>query len=87
MKTKTFKKKLTLNKKTIADLTSGKLSHVKGGLLKTDPPCLVRITEETCPVTGCGNTCFSEGLEYICCSGTCAWTCSGCGTVCGGPAC
>jgi hypothetical protein len=32
MKTKTLKKKLVLNKKTVVDLNSGKLKEIKGGV-------------------------------------------------------
>jgi natural product precursor len=34
MKTKSFEKKLTLNKKTIADLSNGEMKDVYGGIPK-----------------------------------------------------
>jgi hypothetical protein len=49
MKSKTFGKKLTLNKKTIADLTIGKMRNVHGG--KDKPPHYVETY--TCGGTSC----------------------------------
>lgn len=53
MKTKTFKKKLNLNKNTIADLSNGQLGHVKGGCVDTFPSCPIKPVSEdpTCLVT------------------------------------
>lgn len=51
MKTKNFKRRLTLNKKTIANLNYGQLVQVKGGAVTpTCPTC------ETC-LTYCSCTC------------------------------
>ncbi|NIM16489.1 MAG: hypothetical protein GTO45_31135 [Candidatus Aminicenantes bacterium] len=64
MKTKTFKKKLVLNKKTIADLNNGQLGKIKGG--KTGPTqlisvcvCQVPTENQTCPDTCDTCTCIS----------------------------
>jgi hypothetical protein len=51
MKTKNFKKRLTLNKKTIANLNNGELAQAKGGGLTPSCP-----TCETC-LTYCSCTC------------------------------
>jgi hypothetical protein len=51
MKTKTFKKKLGLNKNTIANLTFGQLGSIKGGHISTrfDCTCTVIETANNCP--------------------------------------
>lgn len=60
MKTKKFQKKLTLNKKTIADLSNRQLKKVYGGAYK---PTLSRLpyicgdTECTCPTVLPGSNC------------------------------
>jgi len=41
MKTKTFSKKLKLNKKTVANLDVAKMKQVKGGCVNTYPSCTV----------------------------------------------
>jgi len=46
MKTKKFSKKLTLNKKTIADLNNGEMKVVRGGI--NEPPRRVTETCQTC---------------------------------------
>ena len=75
MKPKNFKKKLTLNKKTIADLSTGQLEGVKGGFIDTSPftcgtesVCFCRWTDtcETCETCVTCNTC-----------NTCNYTCGG----------
>jgi hypothetical protein len=76
MKSKNFKKKLVLNKKTIADLSNGKLGLVKGGQI--EPPTLLiekcphptAITCQTqCIYTGycatCGPECLTDTLDPI----------------------
>jgi len=61
MKTKTFNKKLVLNKSTVADLGSGRMNKVKGGSPTND--CTTQaghICEDTCnPTTAvpCKITC------------------------------
>lgn len=58
MRTKSFRKKLNLNKKTIANLGTDKMSRVNGGgeeSLSFIPNCY---TCETCPTDTCPtNTC------------------------------
>jgi natural product precursor len=44
MKTKKFEKKLSLNKKTIADLDSKEMGAVKGGYKLTIPTCIITCT-------------------------------------------
>jgi len=51
MKKTTFNKKLTLNKKTIADLGSTEMKVVKGGA--TEFPC----TFDTCTMCTCNTRC------------------------------
>jgi hypothetical protein len=48
MKTKTFNKKLFLNKETIAHLKVEEMSQVPGGFGIT-PKCWISNGEETCP--------------------------------------
>ena len=52
MKTKSFSKKLTLNKKTIANLRNDEMNGVHGGLrpcTRIDPTCeRACLTDETC---------------------------------------
>lgn len=67
MKTKKFRKKLALNKKTIADLGSKKMSGLKGGKIlpseKTCVTCVYTCVEcpthylETCHTWACGYSC------------------------------
>jgi len=59
MKPKKFSKRLSLNKKTIADLNNGQLDNVKGGL--TQNPCPGTVD---CPFS---YTCPSGGLRGQCC--------------------
>ncbi len=60
MKSKKITKKLSLNKKTVADLNHGELKNAHGGIglsrkLSDCPPCYPTHTEDyTCP-----NTCAS----------------------------
>ncbi|NIM12029.1 MAG: hypothetical protein GTO45_07915 [Candidatus Aminicenantes bacterium] len=54
MKTKNFKKKLRLNKKTIADFKIAELKGIHGGI---DDPRVKTVIHEYCPDTdGCGTT-------------------------------
>jgi hypothetical protein len=59
MKTKTFKKKLTLNKKTVVNLNNSELNDVKGG-------CATEV--QSCPLPNTSN------YMMICetCCGTCS---------------
>ena len=72
MKPKKLKKKLTLSKVTIANLTSEVLSNVRGGVVPITDPC---------PVTGktdCDTNCIhSECFHYTCAAG-CTVTCEPC---------
>lgn len=55
MKTKKFEKKLSLNKKTIADLEAGEQNAVKGGFGGTGRSfcwCYPSLPTCTCPYTG-----------------------------------
>jgi hypothetical protein len=74
MKPKKIETKLVLKKKTIANLSNGKLSNVKGGCVNTFPSCILTDLCVTERFTNC-----------VCPTETC--TCSACGTVCGGPYC
>lgn len=62
MKTKSFDRKLTLNKKTIADLNNGEKAGIHGGGIKPD----ISVIFEICPTEV---TCCSGGGDsvYICC--------------------
>jgi hypothetical protein len=72
MKSKNFKKKLVLNKKSIADLNNGQLGLVKGGMIA--PPSLLPLCTVTCQTqciyTGYCATCVlgcpTYTLEPIC---------------------
>jgi hypothetical protein len=68
MKSKTFRKKLTLNKKTIADLNMGKMNKVYGGILESynQTACTCEITGGCCTY-GCPteNSCRPTG-EFNC---------------------
>jgi hypothetical protein len=74
MKSKKFQKKLSLNKKTVADLNPGAMNGVRGGGTVTSvnvvciPTALVCTVTCTCPTI---NTC-----ETYC--GTCATNCGTC---------
>jgi hypothetical protein len=52
MKSKVFSKKLTLNKKTIADLTIGKMMNVHGGGPITARPVITDTCATSCACTG-----------------------------------
>ena len=82
MKTKKFRKKLALNKKTIADLNSGMMGNVAGG---GDPVVHGQITE--CTSCYLGPTDCPDCTQQTCvtcntCYQTCV-TCSECLTFCG----
>ena len=68
MKSKNFKKKLTLNKKTIADLSNRQLEKVYGeaDVKLSVLPCAYTVTT-TCP-TQAGGTCgsFIGSKDYCC---------------------
>jgi len=56
MKTKAFKKKLALNKKTIVNLSNGHMGNIKGGDIQTGsghPPCEISCGCVTLKFTGC----------------------------------
>jgi hypothetical protein len=67
MKTKNFKKRLTLNKKTIVNLDNGQLAQAKGGATAT--------TCETCSPT-C-ETCVPVPYLTDNCTGDCTDNCTG----------
>jgi hypothetical protein len=62
MKPKNFRKKLTLNKKTIANLNNGKMQGVLGG--GTVNCCTVN--DPTCPWTCPYRRCFPYKTETTC---------------------
>ena len=72
-----MKKKLTLKKRKLSDITSEGLDDVAGGTgdycQESDNTC-----DPTCPHTCGGDTC--EGTCYASCGGTCPNTC--CATCC-----
>jgi hypothetical protein len=74
MKSKTFGRKLTLNKKTIADLDGSQMKNAYGGI-----DCTVHRTNCTLCHTDC--TCEYTG---VCCTNGCPTECT-CGT--GDPLC
>jgi hypothetical protein len=64
MKTKALRKKLVLNKETVADLDIGKMKGIHGGENPPDTKICVE-TEIPCPMTVC--TCGpSLPLPYVC---------------------
>lgn len=79
MKTKNFHKKLTLNKKTIADLTNSMMGNVLGG--DGEPIGISRTYDFSCLlgpsdcVTNCGTCC-----TCVTCN-TCATYCGTCGEI------
>ena len=58
MKTKKFNKKLSLNKKTIADLNEEEMKKAIGGVSGVDTTCLETMLI-TCGVQSCGTICFT----------------------------
>ena len=67
MKSKKFRKKLSLNKKTVADLNTGAMKRVRGGDYSVQPPCFDPgptgdVTCATCLTycATCDNTCTCE---------------------------
>ena len=66
MKSKTLKRKLSLNKKTVADLNMGKMKNAYGGIKYTIPETNCILCTGTCPFT-CEGTCVSCGTEYPFC--------------------
>ena len=69
MKTKEIKKKLFLNKKTIAHLNNGQLGHAKGGLTISCHTCE---TCETCNTCTCHKTCDTRlCVESLTCPVNC----------------
>ncbi len=100
MKPKKFNKKLSLNKKTIANLSHGQLGNMRGGftpILCTGETCRITLcaTCETCDTCDtcdtCGNTCVSALQRVPCCvtlgENTCEVGCTEMGTVCGSQPC
>jgi hypothetical protein len=69
MKTKKFEKKLTLNKKTIADLSNSQLGIIKGAIQSFPGLTCPTVSLCICKITGC------TGCQ------TCADTCT-CVTTC-----
>jgi hypothetical protein len=68
MKTKKFRKKLTLNKKTIANLADVTMAAVKGGLLwesEVDPTACAGGGDETIAYSWC-QTCMIEDTQVNC---------------------
>ena len=78
MKSKTFKKKLNLNKTTVENLSSAGQSAAKGGiqLVTLTTPCVcVKITE-TCKTCDQTCVCTPDCLSGTCpteCGDTCNW--------------
>ncbi|MGD2088055.1 MAG: class I lanthipeptide [Candidatus Aminicenantes bacterium] len=69
MKTKHFNKRLSLNKKTVADLNSREMNHVFGGIKLSGPnTCFTYIA--TCGPDSCDpgySNCYSDrGLACTC---------------------
>ncbi|MCP5048391.1 MAG: hypothetical protein GY940_14575 [bacterium] len=61
MKTKTFGKKLILNKATVSHLNESDLNKAKGGVTTTcsyDPGCSLACATPSCTWDGCTTTCF-----------------------------
>jgi len=67
MKTKKFNKRLSLNKKTIADLNGKEMKNAIGGVSGVDTTCLeTRLI--TCGVKSCGSICFTlPDIICACC--------------------
>ena len=77
MKTKKIEKKLTLNKKTIANLNYGQLGNVKaGGVIPSDPAFACLPTFE-CTVPNTCDTCFTECVTCVSLCVSCQATCDG----------
>jgi natural product precursor len=59
MKTKTFSKKLSLNKKTVADLNNREMQGVHGGATEKSV-CITRCVTncDLCTMTRCSFCCF-----------------------------
>ena len=55
MKTKTFNKRLILNKRTVADLNNREMSGVHGGFVSYPPECNTNATN--CAITRCASQC------------------------------
>jgi hypothetical protein len=67
MKTKKFKKKLQLNKKTVVDLNGPEMNGVHGGA-ECDS------IKSSCILTHCGGTCAETACDTNC--GTCPSACT-----------
>jgi len=57
MKTKTFNKKLFLNKNTVANLNDSEMKGIKGG--ETEYPCFTE-RESLCNPSVCTTICFTQ---------------------------
>jgi len=59
MKTKTFSKKLSLNKKTVADLNNKDMQSVHGGATAEKTVCITRCVTDCalCTMTRCSVCC------------------------------
>jgi hypothetical protein len=78
MKIKNLKKKLALNKNTIAHLNNGQLGRAKGGHTGTCPPTTL-CTDDTCDTCSCDtcNTCHKTCVTWLCpVSTSCPEVCS-----------
>lgn len=75
-----FNKKLSINKRTVANLNSRELRAAKGGVLSFDPGTTCNMNE-TCPYT-CGDTCDCETNYPGCTAGCGSWdsVCGRCNT-------
>lgn len=91
MKTKKFKKKLSLNKRTVSNLHHEALSSVRGGagVFDTVKSCMDtcddKCIERTYPPTECVDDCGPRRTEWESCFPTCdgmgetgLWYCPGC---------
>jgi hypothetical protein len=86
MKPKKFNKKLSLNKKTIANLNTNHMGIVQAGHDETSAICpytdcgcvtgRVTFCGDTCPATGCGATCATAGATCNTCHATCPAGCT-----------
>ncbi len=69
MKPKKFRSKLSLNKKTIADLNGKEMGHLKGGCNKTGVQSGCVFTNYTCLAETCHTNCVIT-CEGVTCQGT-----------------
>ncbi len=79
MKPKKLNKKLSLNKKTVADLNVSEMGHLKGGCLDTDIRKSGCVTDNTCMIETCPTDCGASCGVTIC---TCISFCTIVGNCC-----